>query len=173
MPISFKFNGSLDHERLQRSAGEILRRHKTLKLGFIERNGELFQEVNEEKEVLVEIYDLSNEKPRKRLLKLHDLIERVRIRPFDLERGEGFRTASIQIKNDEYVILLMIHHLIFDAWSQEILLRELLESYQTGRISSAAPDFEHHCEYVMNTQLSHLEKIDRHNLDLRLEELRG
>jgi amino acid adenylation domain-containing protein len=64
------------------------------------------------------------------------------VRPFDLEHGPLFRVGLYKRADGEHVILLTIHHIIFDFWSLGVLLEELGELYlaeTSGHVPSLAP----------------------------------
>jgi amino acid adenylation domain-containing protein len=50
-------------------------------------------------------------------------------RPFDLERGPVLRAALWRLARHRHVLLLVVHHVTFDAWSAERLVQELAEGY--------------------------------------------
>jgi len=50
-------------------------------------------------------------------------------RPFDLERGPLVRALVIEEGPEEFVLVLGVHHLVFDGHSMGVLLRELGECY--------------------------------------------
>src|SRR5439155_432586 len=50
-------------------------------------------------------------------------------RPFDLRRGELLRGVLYRVKEQEHVLLLVLHHIAGDEWSLQVLLRELRELY--------------------------------------------
>ncbi len=54
-----------------------------------------------------------------------DLVRAELERPFDLVRGPLFRALVVHLGPDEYVLVLGVHHIVFDGWSMGILLREL------------------------------------------------
>src|SRR6185369_1490224 len=49
--------------------------------------------------------------------------------PFDLERGPLFRAKLFRRPGEESVLLLVVHHIVFDGWSLWVLLDELAELY--------------------------------------------
>src|SRR6185295_15995215 len=60
------------------------------------------------------------------------------MRPFDLARGPLLRAALFRLAPEESVVLLSLHHVIFDAWSMGLLVREvavLYEAFAAGRPS--------------------------------------
>jgi non-ribosomal peptide synthetase component F len=63
-------------------------------------------------------------------------------RPFDLERGPLFRKALLRLSDGEHLLLLNVHHIASDGWSNGILVREMSTLYQAfaaGRPSPLAP----------------------------------
>jgi hypothetical protein len=48
------------------------------------------------------------------------------------------RTSLVQTANEDYVLLLTLHHIISDGWSLGILLREVLVLYETAIASGPA-----------------------------------
>ena len=58
--------------------------------------------------------------------------------PFDLGRGPLIRAILLRVGEEEHILLLTIHHVVFDGWSEGILFQELAvlyESFATGRPS--------------------------------------
>ncbi|HZF09509.1 MAG TPA: amino acid adenylation domain-containing protein, partial [Thermoanaerobaculia bacterium] len=51
-------------------------------------------------------------------------------RPFDLARGPLLRTALLRCGAERHRLLLTVHHIASDAWSQNLLLRELTAAYE-------------------------------------------
>jgi hypothetical protein len=55
-------------------------------------------------------------------------------RPFDLASGPMLRPTALRLKDDAgYVVLLDLHHIVTDGWSNEILLADLAELYEARR----------------------------------------
>ncbi|HEX2093064.1 MAG TPA: amino acid adenylation domain-containing protein, partial [Longimicrobiaceae bacterium] len=59
--------------------------------------------------------------------------------PFDLEVGPLFRGRLIRMAEDDHVLLLTMHHVVSDAWSTGVLLRELSTLYGAFRRGEADP----------------------------------
>ena len=49
--------------------------------------------------------------------------------PFDLSRDLLIRAGLARKGRDEYLLILIIHHIAIDAWSLDVLLRELKTLY--------------------------------------------
>ena len=50
-------------------------------------------------------------------------------RPFDLEAGPLWRIALLRLSHNGHVLLVTIHHIVFDGWSKQVMLRELIQAY--------------------------------------------
>src|SRR5207302_10853202 len=50
-------------------------------------------------------------------------------RPFDLTRGPLLRATLLRLADDDHRLLLNVHHIVADAWSLGVLLRELAAFY--------------------------------------------
>ena len=48
---------------------------------------------------------------------------------FDLRKGPLLHIKIVQLMKDEWVLLLNIHHIIFDGWSNGVFFRELETLY--------------------------------------------
>ena len=73
-----------------------------------------------------------------RTMELQRLATQEACRPFDLALGPLLRTVLLQLGDTDHVLLLTMHHIIADAWSLDILFRELTviyNAYSAGRPS--------------------------------------
>ncbi len=76
-------------------------------------------------------------------------------RPFDLDEGPLVRLTLFTASDTEYVVLLVLHHIITDFWSLEILAEELGKLYEaeilgtkTGMVSMELPPKFAYSDYV-------------------------
>ena len=59
--------------------------------------------------------------------------------PFDLSRGPLIRCMLLRLGTAEHMLLLTMHHIVFDGWSIAVLLDELTRLYRAYRSSSDSP----------------------------------
>jgi hypothetical protein len=74
-------------------------------------------------------------------------------RPFDLSSGPLLRINLWQLAENEFLLLVVMHHIISDAWSLSIFFKELSElygSYVDGRSAALAPLPLQYTEYAQN-----------------------
>ncbi|MEV1240493.1 amino acid adenylation domain-containing protein [Nonomuraea sp. NPDC049750] len=57
------------------------------------------------------------------------LVDRFLAEPFDLVTGQVIRALLVRLAADDHVLAIAVHHIAADGWSANILLRELLTSY--------------------------------------------
>ena len=50
--------------------------------------------------------------------------------PFDLEHGPLLRVSLIKTDSDSYVFIIVLHHIISDAWSNVVLIDEISKLYE-------------------------------------------
>ncbi|WP_139488133.1 non-ribosomal peptide synthetase [Brevibacillus dissolubilis] len=87
-----------------------------------------------------------------------DLIAHIRRRvkePFDLEKGPLFRVSVFQTADRESIVLITIHHIIFDGGSVPVLLETLFDAYEAylnGREPQLVAVDATYLEYVAREQ---------------------
>ncbi|MGO4294285.1 amino acid adenylation domain-containing protein [Chitinophaga sp. RAB17] len=129
-------SGALDKQVLERSLQLITARHESLRTVFVQINGRLVQKILQQVNGL-EYRDLSNAPDSEKVIL--EIMERETKAPFDLEAGPLLRAKLLQRNKEKYVLLLSMHHIISDAWSMKIFIRELLAFYEAGRNNIADP----------------------------------
>jgi amino acid adenylation domain-containing protein len=110
-----------DVPALRRSFQKLVDRHASLRTTFGVAGGEPVQRVREHAEVCFQEVEASAWDETE----LHDFLVREARRPFDLERGPLFRVHLARRSASEYVLLMVLHHIVTDLWSQVILTHEL------------------------------------------------
>lgn len=128
-PVPVRLQGRLDRAALRRSFDEIIRRHEVLRTAFRLVDGEPTQVVLPELRLTIESIDLRGRGPAERLAEVERLAEADARCPFDLARPPLLRASLVILDEAEHVLLLNIHHVVFDAWSVGVLLNELSQLY--------------------------------------------
>ncbi|MEL7002102.1 MAG: condensation domain-containing protein, partial [Bacteroidota bacterium] len=106
---------------------ELIQRHEVLRTVFLVIDGEPKQKVNSPHTYKIETQDLRKD-PKKMdvVQKLADLEATI---PFDLSEGPMLRVKLLQIDDNQHALLLTFHHIVTDAQSEEIMMKELLRLY--------------------------------------------
>jgi amino acid adenylation domain-containing protein len=121
---------SVDPQVLERVLAEVVRRHDILRTTFSVRDGEPVQCIASMDAHHLSIVDLSALDNTLRESQLARLLSEQGQRPFDLEVGPLFRSVLIRLGPADFVLVLTLHHIVFDGWSSDVLTRELSVLYQ-------------------------------------------
>jgi amino acid adenylation domain-containing protein len=138
MPTAVRLRSALNIAVLERSLNEVVRRHEVLRTTISVDGGQPIQLIAPELKVALPITDLRSLPAKQRESEISRLAKDEAEEPFDLARGPLLRTRLLWIDQEEYVLLLTMHHLISDGWSLGILTRELstlYEAYSAGQPS--------------------------------------
>ncbi|MGW1374181.1 amino acid adenylation domain-containing protein [Streptomyces sp. NPDC002446] len=129
VPSAVRIRGPLDTKVLSAALDEIVRRHEALRTTFQLRDGKPTQVVSDHLSVAPPETDL-----RQLGLTEEELESRIAAEalgePFDLQAGPLLRMSLLRTGDDEYVLVMALHHLISDRWSVGILLTELSALYE-------------------------------------------
>jgi amino acid adenylation domain-containing protein len=124
-PIVTRVRGALNVDALQRAVDAVVARHEALRTTFEERGGEPVQVVHDGLRVPTEQMDLRGAARAD----VEHALERIVREPFALARGPLLRVRIVRVADAEWIVALVVHHLVFDGGSEPILLRELGEAY--------------------------------------------
>ncbi|AUX41120.1 hypothetical protein SOCE26_025250 [Sorangium cellulosum] len=123
LAIAVRLTGRLPVAVLERSLGEIVRRHEVLRTTFTLLSGEPVAVVAEPASLRLPVVDLRGRSDAgEEAARLAAVEAEV---PFDLGEGPLFRAKLLQLGHDEHRLLLTVHHIVFDVRSTTLLLREL------------------------------------------------
>ena len=127
---AFNLSGQINEEALFASINEIFRRHEILRTAFNTVEGKANLEILSTVNFVPQIVDLSilPEKDKdEELLKLSNIEAN---RPFDLSQVPLMRVTLIKLKFHEHVLIINMHHIISDGWSNGIFIKELAAFYE-------------------------------------------
>jgi amino acid adenylation domain-containing protein len=119
---------------LQRALQFVSERHAGLRTTFRNRNGIPVQEIHSS---LLPAFEAIHLGPADAATLRTKVIEAHKC-PFDLERGPLLRVRLFTCTPEHHVLLLTVHHLVCDAWSLWLLLKELGDAYQAEADGAAA-----------------------------------
>ncbi len=132
MSSAVRLRGRLRVGALQQALNEVVARHETLRTNFAVRGGEPTQVLRDAADVRLEVLDLSGMEESARDAELRRVEKQEAGRPFDLASDPLLRVKLVRLAEDEHVVLINIHHIVCDAWSMEILIRELATFYDAA-----------------------------------------
>ncbi|HEY0783994.1 MAG TPA: amino acid adenylation domain-containing protein, partial [Thermoanaerobaculia bacterium] len=144
IPAALRLVGSLDLPALRASLTEVVRRHESLRTKFERVDGSPVQRIEPAWEVSLPEVDLRGLASAAREQEMGRLATAEAARPFSLAAGPLLRAAVLRLTGGagdgvgEWGALFTLHHIVSDAWSVEVLVRELATlygAYRTGHPS--------------------------------------
>jgi amino acid adenylation domain-containing protein len=138
IPNALELSGPLDVAALGRALDALAARHEALRTRLTpSADGHQVQMISPPEPVPVEPVDISALAADKRQARLREIIDTAAMRPFSLAEGPLLRAWLIQLADREHVLLLVVHHAVFDGWSAGLLTRELAALY--GQEAAGVP----------------------------------
>ncbi|PRP97397.1 Linear gramicidin synthase subunit B [Enhygromyxa salina] len=141
-PVPVRLRGPLDRDALVASFRDIVARHEILRTAFRMVGDEPAQVILDALPVELPVVDLSGLDEPTRLARTEQLADAEAQRPFDLEQPPLWRLRLVILGPRDHVLLLNIHHILFDGWSAGVLRHELARNYAArsrGEPSPLAP----------------------------------
>ncbi len=129
IPFGMRINGEVDIDALRQTIDKLIVRHESLRTTVKTIYGEASLEIIPELHCDLSVVDISGLPDQERVAKVRALASEEASRPFDLAISPLFRTKLLKLKDDEYVMLVTMHHVISDGWSLAIFFEELSEVY--------------------------------------------
>ena len=124
LPRALRLNGDVDVVALEQAFCALIQRHEVLRTGFVEVDGQPRQVI--EPHVDFQLH-------REEKVDCSQINARIRAEaaiPFVLDRPPLVRATLLTCADDcEQVLLFTLHHIVSDAWSNAILVRDLSAAY--------------------------------------------
>jgi len=139
VPGAIRIRGFLQVTAFERSLNEIIRRHEALRTTFSPRNGIPVQTVSPSRNLSLAVVNLADHPESGRETEARRLAIENAQRLFDLARGPLLRPLLLRLGEDDFVFSYPMHHIVSDAWSQTIFLRELSILYGAFAAEQASP----------------------------------
>ncbi|HEY9810223.1 MAG TPA: amino acid adenylation domain-containing protein [Halomicronema sp.] len=139
LPAALLLKGRLNVPVLEQSFKEIIRRHEILRTTFAMAEGQPVQVVRQNFNFRLQILDLQQLPENQREAEVKKLATQEAKKPFDLTKGELLRATVLHLNSQEYVLLLTLHHIIFDGWSIGVFLKELAALYEAFSSGKKSP----------------------------------
>ncbi|HKN54680.1 MAG TPA: amino acid adenylation domain-containing protein, partial [Amycolatopsis sp.] len=157
-PTALRLRGELDVDTLHRALNVVVARHESLRTTFDTIDGHGVQLIHDPRPVELVVSDFED-----------GMLEREIRRPFDLRTGPLLRALLFRREPDDHVLLLVLHHIVTDGWSSEILIGELATVY-TAFVRGAEPELPEPLIQYADFAVWQREEAD---IDAQLEYWRG
>jgi len=122
VPLMMRMQGELNVAALHQSLHDLVQRHEILRTTFVYKNGQPLQVVHPERTVELPQYEVSEADLHARALASVQ-------RGFDLAAGPLLRVELLRLQPTEHVLVLVMHHIVSDAWSKGLMAHDLAALY--------------------------------------------
>jgi non-ribosomal peptide synthetase component F len=139
IPTAVRIAGPLDVPALQRAIDRVVERHEILRTAFPLVGDGPVQTVAPSLTVPLPLVDLGDVPEDRRDADVARRCEAEARAPFDLTRGPLLRALALRLGADDHVLLLNVHHAVFDWWSIQVLMSEVIELYRAVAGARPAP----------------------------------
>ncbi|MFC0623328.1 amino acid adenylation domain-containing protein [Kribbella deserti] len=137
-PKAIRLDGPLDVDALRSALTDVVRRHTALRTTFGESGGELIQTVHASVPVECPVLDCTGMAEADGVSKAMELDGRT---PFDLAGGPLFRLRLLRFGPERHVLMMVVHHIVFDSLSTAVFVRDL-GAYYTAALRGQAAELE-------------------------------
>ncbi|MCX5241378.1 non-ribosomal peptide synthase/polyketide synthase [Streptomyces prunicolor] len=145
IPAAWRLSGALDREALAAALDDVAVRHESLRTVFSERDGRPRQVVLDQVTVPLHHGRVTD-------TELPGHLAEAAARGFDIDRELPLRAHLFEVSEDEHVLLLVLHHIAGDQWSDGPLWRDLATAYEArreGRAPMWAPLPVQYADYAL------------------------
>ncbi len=172
LSAAIRLQGQLNVEALQQSFNEIISRHEALRTNFQTTKGQAVAVISKAKPLTLQISDISKLSASQKEAEVRQQASQEAQKPFDLKGDLLLRVKLLYLGKEEHILLLTMHHIVFDGWSTDVLVQELATLYQAfcdGQPSPLPPLLIQYVDFaawqrqwlqgeVLETQLSYWRK---------------
>jgi len=130
--------GQLDPQTLEQSFQVLVQRHESLRTTFPTPNAVPLVQIEEEAFQLA-LLDLRALSKAEQDSEIQRLLKEEAMRPFDLATGPLFRATLFQLGATSHILQVNMHHIIADAWSLGVFVREWRVIYEAALQGQPSP----------------------------------
>ncbi|ODG96163.1 non-ribosomal peptide synthetase [Nostoc sp. KVJ20] len=172
VPFFWQIKGFLNISALEQAIRAIVQRHEVLRTSFSILDESPIQVIHAHPQLTMQVLDWRQLTEENQLSRATQLATKELQQPFDLSNPPLLRVKLLQLNDQSYLLLLVIHHIVCDGWSMEIFRRELFSLYTSFSAGESSPltelplqyaDFAHWQRQwlqgkVLETQLNYWQK---------------
>lgn len=131
IPSVFHIRGCINFNFLEKSINIIASRHQVLRSNIVTIGGKPELVINDSLNLRLHICSEFKNAGQDTAAFMRDYVINEARKPFNIASEPLIRAIVIEKTEDECLLILNIHHLIFDGWSSGIFLNELVEIYRS------------------------------------------
>ncbi|KAF3012566.1 nrps [Neopestalotiopsis sp. 37M] len=128
VPLAVRLHGPLHTVALSKALHALEQRHETLRTTFETMDGVGMQVVHPFRKSELRVTSVPDSQKASLIRLLHE----EQTTPFKLESEPGWRVSLFRFGEDDHVLSIVMHHIISDDWSIDILQQELARFYSAA-----------------------------------------
>jgi amino acid adenylation domain-containing protein len=130
--ISFglRIQGNLQREILEKALNLIVQRHEILRTNFSSLEGQTIGRIATDLKLPLTVIDCQQLSQDKKDSEVKKIASQEHQKPFDLTKLPLLRATLLSLAPEENILLINIHHIIFDGLSAEVFINEISDFYQ-------------------------------------------
>ncbi|MEG4500182.1 amino acid adenylation domain-containing protein [Microcoleus sp. F10-C6] len=138
---ALRLKGFLNVVALEQSINKIIQRHEALRTNFVTVDEQPVQVIAQSLTLKMSVVDLTALPSSEKENSTQRLATAQAQQPFDLTTDPLIQATLLKITDTEHILLLKIHHIVWDGWSMGVFFRELAAFYTSfcKDLSSALP----------------------------------
>lgn len=122
--------GLLEPATLVQSLEQIIQRHEILRTAFPVLEGQPVQSIVPTLPCWLPEVDLTHLSAEQQPAAVREIGLKQASLPFELTQPPLWRFLLVRLSDRQHVLIRVIHHLLFDGWSDGVFVRELAQCYQ-------------------------------------------
>jgi amino acid adenylation domain-containing protein len=127
-PFALHLYGRLDDRLLQKSLETLIARNEILRTVFYVKDGSPYQKILPK--VDFHLYQVNLTREKNPQAEARTRITDSNLETIDIYNAPPYRMTLYQLGREEYVLGIIIHHILIDGWSAELFKRELVAIYE-------------------------------------------
>jgi amino acid adenylation domain-containing protein len=147
LPLGLRLRGALDPDALERALGVVVARHATLRSSISVRDGQPVSLIDLAAPVTLARDDLRELPAQDREQALRRIARADADAPFALDVAPLWRARLTRLADEEWALIVVVHHIVADGWSLSVLLDEVSRCYAYGP-DAAPPPTSQYGDYV-------------------------
>jgi amino acid adenylation domain-containing protein len=147
----WRLQGNVDSKGIGKIFFSIIDKHETLRTSLFMLRGTPVQKIHETITPELELHDIRQEKISEKTAVIRRIIGGF-VRPFDLSRPPLIRIGLIQAEDNEYILMLDMHHIISDGTSLGILAKEFMALYNGEKPEPLDTQYKDYCLWQMTEE---------------------
>jgi amino acid adenylation domain-containing protein len=139
LPLCFRLTGPLRVDVLQRCLDEIEARHEALRTTIVAVEGRAMQRIHPPAGMPLAHFDVQPDHASGAAPGVEALLAQEAMRAFDLATGPLVRASLCRSAEREHYLLVVMHHVISDGISTQVMVRDLAALYEAFAAGRPSP----------------------------------